>query len=126
VGFGAFVAVALPLGFATGFLVWNPRSDPALWLLRPVLIFFTIAVPEEFVFRGVVQRALVEHLGQRAGLLSASVVFGLAHAPNPVYIALATLAGVAYGWVYQRTGRVAAAALTHALVDAVWVLLLRR
>ena len=126
VGFGAFVVVALPLGFATGFLVWNPRADVALWLLRPVLIYFTIAVPEEFFFRGVLQRVLVERAGPRVGLASAAVVFGLAHAPSPVYIALATLAGVAYGWVYERTGRVAAAALTHALVDAVWVLLLRR
>jgi membrane protease YdiL (CAAX protease family) len=39
---------------------------------------------------------------------------------------LATIAGVAYGWVYVRTGKVTASAITHALVDAVWVILLHR
>lgn len=124
-GFAAFAAVAIPVGFATGFLGWHPQRDPWLWLLRPALIFLTIAVPEELLFRGLLQRALEARLGARGGLAAAAAVFGLAHAPSPVYVALATLAGVAYGWVYRRSGRVAAAALTHALVDAVWVLLLR-
>ncbi len=56
----------------------------------------------------------------------ASVVFGFAHAPDPRYVLLAAVAGVAYGWVYQRTSRITASAITHALVDAVWVTLLHR
>ena len=44
---------------------------------------------------------------------------------NQVTMVLATLAGVAYGWVYQRTGRITASALTHAAVDWVWKLLFR-
>jgi hypothetical protein len=126
IGFAAFAAIALPLGFLLDFLVWNPRSEASLYLLRPILIFFTIAIPEEFVFRGLLQRALTDRFGYRPALAIAAVVFGLAHAPSIAYIVLATIAGVAYGWVYQRTGRVAAAAVTHTLVDAVWVLLLRR
>jgi len=54
-----------------------------------------------------------------------AVIFGLAHLPDPRYVALATLAGVTYGWVYLRTGKITASAVTHALVDAVWVVLLR-
>ena len=44
------------------------------------------------------------------------------HAPplNWRYALLATLAGFAYGWVYRRTGRLAAAAVTHGLVDWTW------
>jgi membrane protease YdiL (CAAX protease family) len=30
------------------------------------------------------------------------------------------VAGLAYGTVYNRTGKVTAAAITHALVDIVW------
>jgi len=55
----------------------------------------------------------------------ASVVFGLAHFPDPRYMLLAAFAGLAYGWVYERTGKITASAITHALVDAVWVVLLR-
>jgi membrane protease YdiL (CAAX protease family) len=32
---------------------------------------------------------------------------------------------VAYGWVYQATRRITVSAVTHALVDWIWVLLLR-
>ncbi len=124
--FAAFAAVALPVGLATGFLTWHPRPGVDTLVVRPLLIYLAIALPEEFLFRGLFQRLLATALGPRAGLALASVVFGLAHLPDPRYVALATVAGVAYGIVWQRTGRVAAAAVTHALVDAAWVLLLRR
>lgn len=124
-GFLGFAVVAVPVGLGIGFLSWNPLGDVALYLLRPILIFFTIALPEELVFRGIIQRALTQRWGFRIALAVTAITFGLAHAPSVPYMALAGLAGVAYGWVYERTGRVAAAALTHTLVDAVWVLLLR-
>jgi membrane protease YdiL (CAAX protease family) len=104
---------------------WNPRADLALILLRPLLIYFTIGIPEEFLFRGVLQREIAGRIGDRWAIAVAAMIFGLAHAPSLAYIVLATLAGLAYGWVYHRTGRVAAAAVTHTLVDAVWVILLR-
>jgi membrane protease YdiL (CAAX protease family) len=53
-------------------------------------------------------------------------LFGLVHivkhAPplNWQYALLATGAGFAYGWVYNRTGKLAAAAVTHGVVDWLW------
>ena len=83
-------------------------------------------MPEEFLFRGLIQNLLSRRLGVPLGLAVGSVIFGLSHLPDPRYAVLATIAGVAYGWVYLRTGKVTASAITHALVDAVWVILLRR
>jgi membrane protease YdiL (CAAX protease family) len=47
----------------------------------------------------------------------------IGHPPSPNwrYALLACLAGVAYGYVYQRTRSIAASALTHALVDWTWI-----
>jgi uncharacterized protein len=123
--FLAFAVVALPIGFATGFLVWHPQPSVANALERPLLIYLVTAVPEEFLFRGLIQNLLAGWLGERAGLAIASVVFGLSHLPDPRYALLATLAGLAYGWVYVRTGTITASAVTHALVDAAWVTMLR-
>jgi len=123
--FGAFAAVALPLGFATGFIAWHPQLALPHAAAVPPFVFLAIALPEEFLFRGLIQNALERLLSPRAALAVASLVFGLAHLPDPRNVLLATIAGAAYGWVYRRTGRVTAAAVTHALVDAVWVLLLR-
>lgn len=122
----AYAVVALPLGFITGFLTWQPRVTPASLLVTPVVIYLIKAVPEEFLFRGLIQNLCSRKFGPRLGLTIASVIFGLAHLPDPRYVLLATLAGVAYGWVYARTAKITASAVTHTGVDWIWGLLLRR
>ncbi len=65
-------------------------------------------------------------------MLVASLFFGLAQLNNPtpgfpvpnwLNAVFATLAGLAYGVVWQRTGKITASALTHALVNFIWALL---
>jgi hypothetical protein len=119
-----FALVGLPIGLATGFLQWHPRIEWVTTLVTPLAIYLATAVPEEFLFRGLIQNAL-EQWFDRAALPLAAVIFGLAHLPDMRYVVLATLAGVAYGWVYRKTRRITAAAMTHALVDWIWVWLFR-
>ncbi len=120
----AFAVVGVPIGLGTGFLEWNPRPDAVRLAVAPLAIYLATAVPEEFLFRGLIQNTLERAIG-RAALPIASIIFGLAHLPDLRYVLLATLAGVAYGWVYLTTRRITASAVTHALVDWIWVLLLR-
>lgn len=120
----AFAIVGIPIGLATGFLEWNPRPDALRIAVAPIAIFLATGVPEEFLFRGLIQNSLERTIG-RAALPVASIIFGLAHLPDVRYVLLATLAGLAYGWVYLVTRRITASAITHALVDWIWVLLLR-
>jgi membrane protease YdiL (CAAX protease family) len=122
--FFAYAVVALPIGFASGFIAWRPALDATRILGAPLIIYLVTGVPEEFLFRGLLQNLLSQWLGARAGLATASIVFGLAHLPDRRYVLLAAMAGVAYGWVYQRTGRITASAVTHALVDGTWGALL--
>ena len=120
-----YAIVAIPVGLATGFLSWSPRLDVVRVVAAPVATYLVVAVPEEFLFRGLLQNLLERWIGGRSALAIASVVFGLAHFPDPRYMLLAAVAGLAYGWVYERTGKITASAITHALVDAVWIVLLR-
>jgi membrane protease YdiL (CAAX protease family) len=123
----AAAVLAIPgiaIGLGSGFLTWHPRMTPASTTLAPFAIYLATALPEEFLFRGLIQNSLERLLG-RAGLPMAAIVFGLAHLPDPRYVLLATLAGFAYGWVYIRTRRITASAVTHAMVDWIWVLLFR-
>jgi len=119
-----FAIIGVPIGLATGFLQWNPRLDVVRLAVAPIAIYLATGVPEEFLFRGLIQNALERAIG-RAALPIASIIFGLAHLPDLRYVLLATLAGLAYGWVYQKTRRITASAVTHALVDWIWVVLLR-
>lgn len=121
-----YLCVAVPIGLLTGFVVWNPQLTVERLLVTPGHIYLAIAVPEEFLFRGLIQNLLVRWLGVGRGVTVAAIVFGLAHLPDVRYALLATLAGVAYGYVYQRTRRVTASAVTHAAVDWIWVLVFQR
>ena len=123
--FLAYAVVALPIGFATGFIGWRPELDATHLVGGPLMIYLVTGVPEEFLFRGLLQNLLAQWLGPRSGLVVASIIFGLAHLPDPRYVLLATIAGVAYGLVYARTQRITASAITHALVDATWGAFLR-
>ena len=130
--FAAFAAAGIPIGIASGFIHFGWRGVDALAVAALAYrIYFTFAIPEELLFRGVVQNALEGRLfgGRRWpwSLALASLTFGAAHlghrpAPNWRYGLLAALAGVAYGWVWRRTRKITASALTHALVDLAWVL----
>jgi CAAX protease family protein len=149
----AFSLLAIPLGLALNFL--HPHSYVSLSrefqfhflggdhsLIMPeglsILkdfganfcgIYLTVAIPEELLFRGILQNFLVRSIRHGPpglyGLLIASVVFGAFHlhhrpVPNWRYAILATLAGIFYGNAYRTRQRLSASALTHALVDTAW------
>ena len=128
--FLAFSVFGIPLGLALRFI--HPHFSTASFgqiLLQFFGIYFTIAIPEELLFRGILQNLLCQSIrrGPRGlyGLLIASVIFGASHlhhapVPNWRYAILATLAGVFYGYTFRNRQRISASALTHALVDTTW------
>jgi membrane protease YdiL (CAAX protease family) len=127
-----YMPIALSLGLALGFLhlhvVW---PGVALIAGASLFTFFFIAVPEELFFRGWLQNLLEKRLGRKGALMATAVLFGLAHFNkraahfNWRYVLLAALAGVFYGRAWRAERRVAASAVTHATVDAIWSLWLR-
>lgn len=123
----ALALVAVPVGLGLGFLEWQPRWISAPYALARLfgLVIF-VGLPEELLFRGVVQDAFIRMTSVRTGWVLASLLFGAMHLAkhfpplNWQYAILATGAGLAYGWVYLRTGRLAAAALAHGVVNWIW------
>lgn len=125
-----FALVAVPIGLVTDFLTFPPATLPRLSLvgLQFIGLFLTVAIPEELFFRGILQNGLDKHLrNPRLALLLASLAFGLMHWNNAdavaerlTYTGLATVAGLFYGWAYERTDALAAPILCHTLVDLIW------
>ncbi|MBI5426334.1 MAG: CPBP family intramembrane metalloprotease [Opitutae bacterium] len=117
------IAVVLAGSFALGYVRWAPKlpAEAPLWLA--VNLLFTCTA-EEALFRGFVQGGLRRAWAQRRGgnwlaLAVGAVTFGLAHAAGGwKYVALATVAGAGYGWVYERTQRVEASVLAHWSLNA--------
>jgi len=124
-----YTPIALALGLSLGFLHlhpgWRAFTNAAFgWIFS----FFFIAVPEELFFRGWLQNLLEKRLGRYAALFLTACLFGLAHFNkraaifNWRYVLLAALAGIFYGRAWRAQRRVAASAVTHATVDAIWSL----
>jgi uncharacterized protein len=124
----ALVAIAVMAAtLAAGFVRWDPKL-PAWWLLWTWSMVFLTALPEEAVFRHVIQGGLQDWLGgtNRArwiALAVGGVVFGLAHlAGGWIYVALATMAGLGYGWIYAASGSIAASIVAHTALNLIHLL----
>lgn len=79
-----------------------------------LVLFVAVGAPvvEELFYRGLIQRALVDRFGAIAGVTVTGVVFGAVHFSVIEFPAL-TLAGIAFGALYQHTGRLAAPMIAH-------------
>lgn len=135
-----FVAtVGIPVGFV-GQLFIIPRHwpDAGTILITIVFVYFFIALPEELVFRGILQNRIARALsalkyGTGLAIVISALLFALAHIfmkhlpfftgnsfllHKPLaYFILSTGAGVFYGLTFMKTRKVTITALTHALVD---------
>ncbi|WP_171209024.1 MULTISPECIES: CPBP family intramembrane glutamic endopeptidase [unclassified Ruegeria] len=113
-----FLGLALlPVLFAIG--VWSGavRQEIALpewWLLFAFSNLFLTCLTEEAFFRGYLQSALSARFGSLVGLMLASLLFGLAHAPGGLeLVVFASILGLACGLGYAATGRLWVPTLMH-------------
>jgi uncharacterized protein len=128
--FAGFFIIAIPAGYALDFIRFRVHSAPAaLVAVEFVGTYIMIAIPEEFLFRGILQNLLEKSIRSKTrgtyALIVASVIFGLSHmhhppVPNWRYAIMATLAGLFYGNAYRDRRRLPASAFTHTLVDVIW------
>jgi membrane protease YdiL (CAAX protease family) len=135
VAIGRGIVATLPMLVLFWVLVHSPR--PALrhlrqqveWLIREMfptgnyaqfgLVALLAGVGEELLFRGVLQSKLGEWTTPVAGMIIASVVFGLAHALSKLYFVLATLIGLYFGSLVLYFGELVTPIIAHALYDFV-------
>ena len=117
------VLVGIPIGFIpTPHL---PVQSAGKMAAAVGLIFVGTALPEEILFRALIQNLLMRRFGENERTLcAASLIFGAAHLnngpqalPNWRYMILATIAGYAYGKVFQKASTVLSSAALHMMVD---------
>ena len=116
--FAVVAGAVMALTVAVGYAHWDPKL-PSWWPAWLASMVFFTALPEEAVFRHVIQGGLQRWLGTSTqarwtALSAGAVLFGLAHLGGGwIYVMLATVAGIGYGLVYAITGSIVAAALAH-------------
>lgn len=149
---GFFVALAM-FGVSYGLVRLTVSSGKAIWISRlydqagdtsvlrdhmalVALGILAAALAEEVVWRSVVRDALVPVLGKKAWLGSA-VLYALAHLPtvwklsddmmgkNPLVPLAALGAGLVFGAMVERGGRLAPAIVAHAIFDWTVIVMFR-
>jgi membrane protease YdiL (CAAX protease family) len=127
IGFAATAPVLAIVGIPIGFIPmphWSTASAGRMAAAAGI-IFVGTALPEEILFRSMIQNLLMRRFGTSVRTLAiAALIFGAAHLdngpqplPNWRYFILASIAGFAYGRVFQSSTTVLASALFHMLVD---------
>jgi hypothetical protein len=125
--FAVTAPVLIVVGIAIGFIPPpHPPVQQAGKMAAAVgIIFAGTALPEEILFRALIQNLMMQRFGATTRTLFwASFIFGCAHLdngpqplPNWRYMILATIAGLAYGRVFQKSSSVVSSALLHTMVD---------
>jgi uncharacterized protein len=127
VGFAMVAPVLAVVGIAIGFIPppHLPVQSAGRMAAAVGIIYAGTALPEEILFRALIQNLLMQRFGSTTRtLLLASFIFGCAHLdngpqplPNWRYMILATIAGYAYGKVFHKASTVLSSAGLHMLVD---------
>ena len=119
--FAIMVGIVVTVAMASGYARWDPKL-PGWWALWTWSMLVLTALPEEAGFRGVIQEKIGRHVpgSQWTAIIAAGVLFGLAHAAGGwLYVLVASLAGVGYGWIYASTRSIAWAIVAHAGLNAI-------
>ncbi|MBC3935978.1 CPBP family intramembrane glutamic endopeptidase [Undibacterium rugosum] len=115
------IAAVMTLACILQLIRWDLKWTPDIVIFLAVNLVLT-CVAEEAFFRGFLQQKLSQQLpvtypGAVSIVIIASI-FGMLHAGGGwLYVLVATLAGIGYGWIYLRTGRIEMAILTHAALN---------
>ncbi len=129
-GFAVAAPILIALGLALGFM--GPFQMPVPFRAGAFGLLFVktvlgVAIPEELLFRGLIQNWLMQQFGfTHRTLFIAALIFGAAHLnnasgslPNWRYMILATIAGFIYGKVFWKSSTVLSSAGLHAFVNSI-------
>ena len=119
------ILLLLWIGMGSHLIAFDPKL-PAYSLFWIFINLFFAVIPEESLFRGLLQKELFRWLG--GGLkahigcvLISSIMFTLFHliwVANLPFLALVFTAGIAYGAIYQYTQKIESAILCHFAVNS--------
>lgn len=125
--FGCIGIVLLALLAVSSAAIGWEYELPTFPLLRYAHNLILVAIPEEALFRGFIQRQLAKYLkntkrGKAIALIITAILFTFAHlywAPSLDILAFVFLAGLLYGGVYLFSEKIESAILCHFLLNAV-------
>ena len=88
------------------------------------LVSIVAPVCEETVFRGIIQKGLINRgVSPLKAVVFSAVLFGIIHG-NPWQLVAGILLGVVLGWVYEKTNSLLSSIMLHIFNNLFYVLLM--
>lgn len=125
--FWAYLPLAVIIGLLLGVGEYHvirpemlvPQVDMRSVLALSLIMIFFVGVVEEFIFRSVLQTALVDWVGSTKGLIAASLLFGFMHSGYGLYseMAFVSAAGLVFGLFFMKTKSLPLVALLHGVTN---------
>lgn len=137
-GMGRYAALGLALGVPTSLVEYIillpspqlPSFSTGLLLRDAIYMFLFVAVAEELLFRGILQKDLTQALGAWQGLLLTAALFGVMHMSwrSVPELGFTFMAGAMLGYMRWKTGSLAGPLFWHGvnntLLVSIWPFLL--
>lgn len=119
VSFMAIFSLAITLS-----LIKVDLNIPSWWWVFALNNLLLTCVVEEVFFRGYIQQKLTILFTPIIGLCITSILFGIAHfAGGFQYVIVAVIAGLLYGLVYLKTGKIGYAIIVHFSLNIIHLVL---
>jgi len=125
--FWFYLPLAISVGLALGWGEYNvihpqiltPGANIKDVLILIVTMIFFVGVVEEFIFRSSLQSMMEARLGPRAGLVTASIIFGFMHSGYhlPLELLYVTFAGAVFGLLFWLTKSLPIISLAHGVTN---------
>jgi len=123
----AGILVGIPLGIIEYFVITPPPSFPTFeikYLVRDLIYMVAfVGIAEEVLFRGLIQRDMMNLLGWKWGLLGASLMFSVMHLTwrSVPELGFTFVVGLIFGYLYYRTQSLTAPIIAHGVGNAILV-----
>lgn len=124
-----FVIPGIALGAAIGYLNLLlfesgrglPSSMDTSLLGITIAAVVLVAVIEELLFRGLLQRVLAAQIGPLAGIVLAAALYGMMYAPYgiPIQLLFGGVFGLLLGVIYERTNSLLLISIIHGMASVV-------
>ncbi|MFL1781103.1 CPBP family intramembrane metalloprotease [Candidatus Hepatincolaceae symbiont of Richtersius coronifer] len=116
----------LGISYLLGYVKFSPKLPDyfLIWMVSNLLI---TCLAEEALFRGILQNHLSQltyRYSSVVAILIPALIFGALHYSGGIkYVALTSIAGLLYGWIYNASGkRIEASILAHFAVNLLHIL----
>jgi len=114
----SIIFIVIIFAILLGFIRFDPKlpNNLPIWIITNLLF---VSAAEEAFFRGFLQKNLSQAMkkinyGNYIAILCVSILFGIVHYAGGIkYILLATISGLGYGFVYDRTKHIESSIITH-------------